>query len=99
MDPARALARVRPDGGDALGREGIVEEAVQDGSPASVYVDAQPDTPLAGRVREISDRAEYTPRQSITRNERSNLVFAVKVGIDNTDGLVKPGMPADVIFP
>ena len=69
------------------------------GSPASVYIDAQPDTPLVGRVREISDRAEYTPRQSITRNERSNLVFAVKVGIDNTNGLVKPGMPADVIFP
>jgi len=68
------------------------------GSPADVYIDARPDQPLRGHVREISDRAEFTPRQSITKNERANLVFAVKVAIDNGDGLVKPGMPADVIF-
>ena len=68
------------------------------GSPADVYIDARPDRPLRGQVREISDRAEFTPRQSITKNERANLVFAVKVAIDNGDGLLKPGMPADVIF-
>lgn len=51
-----------------------------------------------GRIKEIKDSAEYTPRQSITRNERANLVFAVKVAVSNEDGIMKPGMPADVIF-
>jgi HlyD family secretion protein len=49
-------------------------------------------------VREISDNAEYTPRQSITKNERANMVFAVKVYMDNTEKIMKPGMPVDVIF-
>ncbi len=68
------------------------------GQSASIYIDALPGESLAGTIREISDQAEYTPRQSITKNERANLVFAVKVAVDNPDGLLKPGMPADVIW-
>lgn len=69
------------------------------GSTATVKVDAFPDRSFTGSIREISDTAEYTPRQSITKNERANMVFAVKVAIDNTENIMKPGMPADVIFP
>lgn len=73
----------------ALGEIGIGQEA-------AVRIDAYPDRVFAGRIREISDAAEYTPRQSITKNERANLVFAVKVAVDNEAEVFKPGMVADV---
>lgn len=69
------------------------------GQKARVSIDGAPGRTWEGYVKEISESAEYTPRQSITRRERENLVFAVKVAIPNEDGLMKPGMPADVIFP
>lgn len=68
------------------------------GQKADISIDGVPGKIFAGHIKEISDSAEYTPRQSITKNERVNLVFAVKVSIDNGDGLMKPGMPADVVF-
>ncbi|MDU4959427.1 MAG: efflux RND transporter periplasmic adaptor subunit [Sporomusaceae bacterium] len=66
------------------------------GQAAIVKVDSFPDRSFSGTIKEISQQAEFTPRQSITRNERANLVFAVKVKIDNADSVLKPGMPADV---
>ena len=68
------------------------------GQTAAVHVDGLSAEGLTGTIREISNQAEYTPRQSITKNERANLVFAVKVAVDNPDGSLKPGMPADVIW-
>ncbi len=63
-----------------------------------VFVDAYPERIFVGRVKEISEKAEFTPRQSITKNERTNMVFAVKIAVENTEGILKPGMPADVRF-
>lgn len=71
---------------------------IRPGQQADISIDGMPGTTFSGHIKEISDSAEYTPRQSITRNERVNLVFAVKVAIDQGDGLMKPGMPADVVF-
>lgn len=68
------------------------------GSSAEVRVDSFPDRVFQGRVRKFSDKAEFTPRQSLTTEERANLVFAVEVSLDNPDGVLKPGMPADVIL-
>ena len=68
------------------------------GDSAAVLIDARPGEKFSGRIKEISDTAEYTPRQSITKNERANMVFAVKVAIDNGENILKPGMPADVMF-
>lgn len=68
------------------------------GQPATVKIDSFPDRTFAGTVKEISQNAEYTPRQSITQQERANLVFAVKIKIDNAAGILKPGLPADVIL-
>ena len=67
------------------------------GDTAEVRIDGT-DRVWTGRIREIKDSAEYTPRQSSTKEERVNLVFAVKVALPNEDGLLKPGMPADVVF-
>lgn len=68
------------------------------GQKAVIRIDGVPNRDFSGHIKEISDQAEYTPRQSITKEERSNLVFAVKVAIDSDEGLMKPGMPADVIW-
>jgi len=68
------------------------------GQPVDVKIDAYPDKVFAGTIKEISQNAEFTPRQSITQQERANLVFYVKVKIDNSEGILKPGMPADVVI-
>ena len=69
------------------------------GQKAEVRVDSFPGRIFPGNIQEIAQHAEYTPRQSITPSERANLVFAVKVKVDNNEGILKPGMPADVTLP
>ena len=68
------------------------------GQAVDVHIDAYPDRVFAGTIKEIGQNAEFTPRQSITQSERANMVFYVKVKIDNSEGILKPGMPADVII-
>jgi len=48
-----------------------------------------------GRITFIASQAEFTPKNVQTRDERVKLVFKVKIGLDNRDGLFKPGMPAE----
>ncbi len=50
-----------------------------------------------GIVSWISDEAEFTPKTIQTRDERSNLVYAVKIAVEN-DGTIKRGMYGDVVF-
>lgn len=52
---------------------------------------------LEGTVSWISPKAEFTPKMIQTKEERVNLVYAVKVSFKN-DGSAKIGMPGDVIF-
>jgi HlyD family secretion protein len=47
-----------------------------------------------GRVSFIASRAEFTPKNVQTRDERVKLVYRIKVALDNADGLFKSGMPA-----
>jgi len=60
-----------------------------------VNVDAYPGQVFEGTVGYISPRAEFTPKNVQTQEERVNLVFAVKIRLDNADHRLKPGMPAD----
>lgn len=53
---------------------------------------------LAGKVTWISDKSEFTPKIIQTKEERVNLVYAVKVEVPN-DGRLKIGMPGEVNFP
>jgi len=48
-----------------------------------------------GRITFVATEAEFTPKNVQTRDERVKLVFRVKIGLDNRDGLFKPGMPAE----
>ena len=50
-----------------------------------------------GKITWISSESEFTPKMIQTKNERVNLVYAVKIRVDN-DGDIKIGMPGDVIF-
>ena len=50
-----------------------------------------------GTVTWISDKSEFTPKNIQTEDERKNLVYAVKVAVDN-DGLVKLGMYGGIVF-
>lgn len=71
---------------------------LQLGSEARIYVDAYPDRYFAGKVTKISDQAQFTPKNVETKEERVKLVFAVEVAVDNPDGVLKPGMPGDVVL-
>ena len=50
-----------------------------------------------GVVTWISDTSEFTPKTILTKNERANLVYAVKIAVHN-DGLLKIGMYGGVEF-
>jgi HlyD family secretion protein len=64
------------------------------GQPATVVTDAGGDG-LAGTVTFISPKAEFTPRNVQTAEERSKLVYRIKVSVDNRAGVLKSGMPVD----
>lgn len=70
---------------------------VQLGQKADVSVDAYPGKSYQGKVIYISPEAEFTPKNIQTKDERTKLVFAVKIRIDNPDYQLKPGMPADAV--
>lgn len=53
---------------------------------------------LTGKVTWVSPEAEFTPTPIQTREERADLVYAVKIQVPNPDGAIKIGMPADVRF-
>lgn len=65
------------------------------GQTATVTTDALSGRSFAGTVTEISQQAEFTPKNVQTREERVKQVFAVKVTLRNPERLLKPGMPAD----
>ncbi len=66
------------------------------GNPVRIKVDAFPDKYFTGRISEIAQEAEFTPKEVHMKDERVKQVFGVKIRIDDTQGYLKPGMPADI---
>jgi HlyD family secretion protein len=64
------------------------------GQAATVITDAG-GPGLEGKVTFVSPRAEFTPRNVQTAEERSKLVYRIKVNVDNRAGVLKLGMPVD----
>jgi HlyD family secretion protein len=63
------------------------------GAPVTIHADGA-ETEFRGRITDIATQAEFTPRAALTERERADLVFAIKVSIDNdTTGRLKPGLP------
>lgn len=69
------------------------------GQKVTVYADygEKDSKAYEGTVEWISDKAEFTPKTIQTRDERANLVYAVKIAVAN-DGLIKRGMYGNVKF-
>ena len=70
------------------------------GQSARVVTDAAGGEGLSGKVTFISPKAEFTPRNVQTAEERSKLVYRVRISVDNKDGILKQGMPveAEIVF-
>jgi HlyD family secretion protein len=68
------------------------------GEYALVTVDSFPGENFTAAVTRVADRAEFTPRNTQTAEGRRLTVYAVELRLDNPDGRLKPGMPADVTF-
>lgn len=68
------------------------------GQDANVYIDAEPKKAFPGKVIYISSIAEFTPKNVQTKEDRTKLVFGVKIEIPNPEQTLKPGMPADAVI-
>jgi len=71
---------------------------VQIGDTVQLNFDSFPGESFEGEVIRIADRAEYTPRNVQTQEERQKTVYAIKLSVTDLQGKLKPGMPTDVIF-
>jgi len=68
------------------------------GDAVRVRIDGVTDRTFPGTVSYIAPQAEFTPRNVQTREDRVQLVFGVKVSVPNPDGVLKIGIPADVLL-
>jgi membrane fusion protein YbhG len=68
------------------------------GQSATVFTDAG-GPGISGTVSYISSKAEFTPRNVQTAEDRSKLVYRIKVTVDNRNGVLKAGMPVEAEIP
>ena len=71
---------------------------IRRGARAEIRLGAGDKRRFTGRVVEIATRAEFTPRAALTEEERANIVFAVKIVLDPSNGQLKAGLPADAMI-
>jgi HlyD family secretion protein len=70
--------------------------AAAPGRKAAVRADAYPGEVFAGTIKHVAAKAEFTPKNVQTREDRDRLVYAVEVTIPNRNGRLRPGMPVEV---
>ncbi len=70
-------------------------DRVKVGSTSPVLIDALPGQKFTGIITWVSSEAEFTPKNAQTKDARLQLVYAVKIAIDNREGLLRIGMPAE----
>jgi len=68
------------------------------GDKVNIMVDSFPRQKFMGKVINISNKAEFTPKNIQTKEERVAQVFGIKIEISNADMKLKPGMPADAVI-
>ena len=69
------------------------------GQKIAVHTDTFPNKSYDGTVGFIASEAEFTPKTVQTTKERVKLVFRIKIDLSNPNDELKPGMPADAVFP
>lgn len=65
------------------------------GQKVRLVADTYPGREFVGTVVRINERAEFTPKSIQTKDDRTRLVFGVKVEVDNPDRALLPGMPVE----
>ncbi len=65
------------------------------GQEVTINIDGT-DKDLTGKIDWISPKSEFTPKTILTPETRTSLVYAVKIAIDNSDSILKHGMPVVV---
>lgn len=65
------------------------------GTPVRMRVDAFPDQFFSGTVAQIDQHAQFTPKDIHMPQERARVVFGIEISVENSEGYLKPGMPAD----
>jgi len=68
------------------------------GQTAKISIDGYPSKQFDGKVVYISPEAEFTPKNVQTKEDRVKLVFGVKLEVENDEGILKAGMPADAVL-
>ncbi len=68
------------------------------GQSAVVTLDGAPGRQFPGTVTVINPRAEFTPRAALTEEEREDLMFGVRIDVQDSTGAVKPGLPATAVL-
>lgn len=68
------------------------------GQPVTAVLDAFPGRTFAGRIVALNPKAEFTPRIALTKDERADLMFGVRVDLSDTTGMLKAGLPITVRF-
>lgn len=66
------------------------------GQKAFVYTDSRPKEPYSAHVGFISPVAEFTPKTVETSTLRTDLVYRLRIIIDNTDSFLRQGMPVTI---
>ncbi len=102
-EPGEAVPRMSPvfeviDTREVWGKIYVGEEklpSIKVGGDVRINVDGMAG-PMTGRISWISPKAEFTPKQVMTPESRTSLVYAVKITIANPDGTLKHGMPVEV---
>ena len=69
------------------------------GQEVEVTNDAYPGRRFPGVIDQIANASEFTPRNVQSADERHHQVFAIKVRVDNREGVFKSGMAAEVFVP
>jgi HlyD family secretion protein len=64
-----------------------------------VRVDSFPNRDFTGVVEQVNRKAEFTPRNVQTVEDRIKQVFGVKIKLDNKEDALRAGMSADIFFP
>ena len=99
--PGRALYQLA-DIRDMILRAYIVSAQLEElkiGQEVTIFLHASKEPyEYKGKIAWISDKAEFTPRTIQTKDERQNLVYAIKINVPNPDGKIKIGMYGDVNF-
>ena len=69
------------------------------GVQAQIYIDAFPDDPFGAQLQTIADRAEFSPKEVQTKDERVKQVYRIKLRIaGNPRHKLTPGIPADAVI-